>query len=144
MLAATNNAQGWTRAGAGEAPDCGMGRPASVAVHQSNCRVSSSLPVTRREKPRVNCRGHRASAFSFTPRSIDLDEIHDLRICELSGRHATLARGAVGQSIPDQLGCESAVGPESVHSVDRLSSSARLDNRDPDTKGDACAGTAFL
>lgn len=111
MIAASHNAQGWSRAGAGEAPGCGVGmRPATVAVHQLE-------RPTRSEKPRVHCRGsgtprtffsiarritaHRRLGCSssrlsrrpqFTPVSIDPDELHELRICELTGRQAVLSR----------------------------------------------------
>ena len=117
MIAASHNAQGWSRAGAGEAPGCGVGmRPATVAVHQLE-------RPTRSEKPRVHCRGsgtprtffsiarritaHRRLGCSssrlsrrpqFTPVSIDPDEIHELRICELTGRQAVLSRALLSSA----------------------------------------------
>lgn len=63
----------------------------------------------RHSSRRPNCRGFTASALSFTPRSMDLDEILELRICELTGRQPVLARA---QSIPNQPLAERPVGSE--------------------------------
>lgn len=150
MIVASHNAQGWSRAGAGEAPGCGMGvRPATVAVHQLQRHA-------RCEKPRVHCRGsgtprtffsiarritaHRRLGFSssrlsrhpqFMPVSIDPDELHELRNAERSGRQPVLARA---QALPDHLIASTAVGPEHIHFVERLSCVA-LDDEQHEPKG---------
>lgn len=49
-MSATNNAQGWSRAGAGEAPVSGGLWPATVAVHQNQVPARQYLPH------RANCR----------------------------------------------------------------------------------------
>lgn len=97
-MIAPHYAQGWSRAGAGEAPGCGMGMwPATVAVHQRK------FPARRSYLPRrANCRDRQDSpAFFFTPVSVDPDEIHELRICELTGRQAVLSRALLSSAGAD-------------------------------------------
>ena len=141
MLPASNHNQGWTPAGLGK-PVTRHGMPTSVAG-----RDNSQCP-TRDEKPRVHCRGddaprtfysrtaggcgripkrRRAGAIllpalarcKFMPRPITLDEIHDLRICELTGRQPLIARA---QAVSDHREAVPAVRAK----VDHQSKSSRV------------------
>lgn len=84
-------------------------------------------------------RPSRLSRPQFTPRSLDPDELHELRNAERSGRQPVLARA---QALPDHLIASTAVGPEIDHSYSP-STVHVLDDRDRDTKGEPRAGTAF-
>jgi hypothetical protein len=155
MTPALDHAQGWRPARAGEPVRLRHGMPASVAArdnHQFQC------PTRPSKVGRVHCRGRstprtfssrtaggcgrnpkrrRADAIllpalvrrNFTPRTITLDDIHDLRICELTGRQPVLARSA--QSVFDHRKAVPAVSAKVDHQS-KSSTSAVFDDRNRD------------
>lgn len=95
MIAATHNPQRKAQHVSAATLCCGMGRAAPIADG-----YKFQFPSVRSGRPprgfllplRGNCGVRRGSAFFFTPRSIDPDELHELRICELTGRQPCLSR----------------------------------------------------
>ena len=81
------------------------GRPGGVTRSAAprarhTCVDHHQFPARRSYLPRrANCRDRQDSpAFFFTPVSVDPDEIHELRICELTGRQAVLSRALLSTS----------------------------------------------
>jgi len=90
MLATLNHGQQKARAGNAVRVPCGeAGKPAPIVDREFQSRHSSRR---RGLRSTPNCRGFdAASAPFFAPRVITLDEIHELRICELTGRQPVFA-----------------------------------------------------